>query len=452
KLHRKLGSIADEYYPIFKLQIFSKTLVFVRHPEDIKTILTSRANINKSSHYDLIKFVNDNDGINVSVGDKWRLRRKLVTPAFSLNALKTDAKIIKKHGEGFVKYLKTHEDTCIHEAIPLMSKLNLDIVCETTMGVNINECGIEGEANFREGADFYAEMPLYRAARPYIRDWMVKFIPIGWKRTRLMKKYNAFLNEIIEKRRALLQHNEYAPSNNYANGEGSTSGDTNGVCPIDILLRGEREGSIDSQGVHEEAESLIFAGFKTAALTMAYTLLLLAENESIQELARNEVVKVFGDSGGHLELSKLKELEYLERCIKETLRMFPAIPRIGRRLGEETKLSDYVLPAGSEVLILIDAVHRDPKFWPNPDEYDPDRFLPENGEFRHSHCYLPFSSGSRICLGYKYAMLTMKIILSMILNEYRLEPVMSVKDLDFEFGLDLKPRNPIHVRFIKINS
>ena len=122
-------------------------------------------------------------------------------------------------------------------------------------------------------------------------------------------------------------------------------------------------------------------------------------------------------------------LKYLHRVIKECLRLFPPIPLTGRQCYAESKVCGRTIPAGATILLNILSAHRDPKYWDQPDRFDPDRFLPENCKDRHPCAYVPFSIGSRNCIGATYAMNNMATFLATTLRTYELLPVDDHKDL-----------------------
>lgn len=96
----------------------------------------------------------------------------------------------------------------------------------------------------------------------------------------------------------------------------------------------------------------------------------------------------------------LNSMKYLEACIKEALRLYPSVPFIARKLNEDVPLSHYVLPRDTEVIIVLYNLHRDPKVFPRPEIYNPDRFFfPENSVGRNPYAYIPFSAGPRNCIG-----------------------------------------------------
>lgn len=98
-------------------------------------------------------------------------------------------------------------------------------------------------------------------------------------------------------------------------------------------------------------------------------------------------------------MQDLNEMKLLERVIKESLRLYPSVPVIQRTLDEDTKIGEYLVPKDTTISLLIYMLHRNPEIYPNPDVFDPDRFLPENSAKRHPYAYLPFSAASRNCIG-----------------------------------------------------
>lgn len=100
-----------------------------------------------------------------------------------------------------------------------------------------------------------------------------------------------------------------------------------------------------------------------------------------------------------ITMQDLGEMKLLERVIKEALRLYPSVPFIQRLLDEDVKVGEYLVPKDTTVNIQIYHLHRRPDIYPNPDVFDPDRFLPENSQKRHPYAYLPFSAASRNCIG-----------------------------------------------------
>ena len=136
-------------------------------------------------------------------------------------------------------------------------------------------------------------------------------------------------------------------------------------------------------------------------------------------------------------------------CIKEVLRMYPSAPLIARVLGEDIKThSGYILKTGSMVQLHIYDVHHNPDIYPNPEKFDPDRFLPENCQNRHNFAYVPFSAGPRNCIGQKFAILEIKAVLCGILATFILEPVDTPETVELIGDVVLRSKGNIKVKFI----
>ena len=139
----------------------------------------------------------------------------------------------------------------------------------------------------------------------------------------------------------------------------------------------------------------------------------------------------------------------MERCIKESLRLYPSVNIISRHLGEDVRItSGYLLPKGTHVVIYIYGVHRNPDIYPDPQKFDPDRFLPENCQNRHPFAYIPFSAGPRNCIGQKFAVLEMKAALCAILNNFWLEPVDTPQSIVPIVDIILRSKDDVKVKFI----
>lgn len=128
--------------------------------------------------------------------------------------------------------------------------------------------------------------------------------------------------------------------------------------------------------------------------------MLLANNPDCQEQIYDEINSVFSDPNEEPTIQKLNELRFLDRCIKESLRLYPSVAFISRSSEEDFVSSQNVtIPKGSVICIHIYDLHRNPDIYPEPEKFIPDRFLPENVQNRHPFAYIPFSAGPRNCIG-----------------------------------------------------
>ncbi|XP_044761645.1 probable cytochrome P450 6a14 isoform X2 [Coccinella septempunctata] len=171
------------------------------------------------------------------------------------------------------------------------------------------------------------------------------------------------------------------------------------------------------------AQAFIFflAGFETTSTTTSFAIFEMAMNDEIQEKARSEVKRVFEKHGGVWSYDAVQELTYLDMVLQETLRKYPAAPVFIRKCTENYYIPDsnVLIEEGVDILVPCFALHRDPEYFPNPDRFDPDRFAEqENRPKIWDYAYIPFGDGPRICIGMRFAMLQMKITLSILLQNY----------------------------------
>ncbi|KAL1462632.1 hypothetical protein WDU94_014454, partial [Cyamophila willieti] len=143
-----------------------------------------------------------------------------------------------------------------------------------------------------------------------------------------------------------------------------------------------------------------------------------------------EIVQILGEDASQTcpNYSDLTRLEYLDRVLKECLRMYPAAPIIARKTTEDIKMC-LTYFAGVSIAIPVFYLQNCPRYYNSPELFDPDRWLPENVSSRDPFCFLPFSSGPRNCVGGKYALLQMKVFTVAVLREYEILPTEECKSL-----------------------
>jgi len=125
---------------------------------------------------------------------------------------------------------------------------------------------------------------------------------------------------------------------------------------------------------------------------------------------------------------------------------------MARRLGEDLQLGKQFLPAGSEVCILPYGIHRIEHIYPDPEKFDPERFSPENSEKRNPYAFVPFSAGPRNCIGYKFAIMEMQVVLSKVLRGFILRPVPGKTTITPLFRLTLRASGGIYVKLEPRNN
>ncbi|MCW1958172.1 MAG: cytochrome P450 [Mycobacterium sp.] len=192
----------------------------------------------------------------------------------------------------------------------------------------------------------------------------------------------------------------------------------------------DREGLSDRE-IRDDLVTLVLAGHETTATTLAWVIDLLLHHPDVLQKVRDEA-----ENGGSA---------FTEAAINETLRLWPPAPITGRMTAGRYQLGDYTLEPGTRIVLLLDAVNRDPDSYPDPDEFRPERFLSTRPP---SHAWIPFGGGIKRCIGAAFAMCELVTVLHTLLREGRLEPVSARPEVPpWRAAPVLVPRNGTRVRF-----
>lgn len=182
----------------------------------------------------------------------------------------------------------------------------------------------------------------------------------------------------------------------------------------------EGVGMSDAQ-LHDEVLTMMFGGTTTSAETLTWIFHTLATHPEIEKKVRAEIDDVVGDrTVAHTDLPAL---EYTKRVVAEALRRYPAIWLTSRYAHREVTVQGQVIPRGADVFYSPHLLHHDPRSFPRPEEFDPDRWLPERAAESPRHAYIPFSSGFRKCIGDSFAQTEILVALVAVLQRWRLEQV-----------------------------
>ncbi|CAH0592586.1 unnamed protein product [Chrysodeixis includens] len=443
----KLGKeFTTRFEGIFRLWLFPYAAVFVYNPEDVEIIMSSTKHSEKSVIYNILKLWL-RDGLLLSKGQKWHERRKILTPAFHFNILKQYCEIFERTSERLIENLKRSSGEEI-DVLPEISEFTLHSICETSMGTRLGDDTTEvktyKKAILDLGGIFYE-----RLIRIYLYiDCLYYLTPLGRKQKKYLAAVHSFTENVIEQRKEYIEKNginfnEQDDEDSFSYKKQKTT------AMLDLLISAEKDGLIDREGIKEEVDTFMFEGHDTTASALTFFFMELANHKNIQDKIIEELKDIFGETKRPIKMDDLAKMKYLDRCIKESLRIYPPVHFIGRKVSETTVLSNYTVPAGSQCHIPIMFLHFNPRVFKNPYDFDPDRFLPENSVGRHPYAYIPFSAGPRNCIGQKFAIMEMKIATAKILQEFHLVPVTRPSDLVLTADMILRNDGPVLVKFIE---
>jgi cytochrome P450 len=193
---------------------------------------------------------------------------------------------------------------------------------------------------------------------------------------------------------------------------------------ISILLdaRDRKTGEpLTDYQIYDEIRTLILAGYETVGSGAAWSLYALSQHPAVLRQLEDELDRALGGRTPRVE--DLAKLPYLQMVINESLRVYPPIWAYPRDAISQDVLGDCHIPAKSMVLLSPYVTHHSPKVWENPEAFDPERFTPENSANRPRFAFYPFGGGQRQCIGSRYALMQMQVVVAMVVQQYRLHQI-----------------------------
>ncbi|KAK9890934.1 hypothetical protein WA026_012273 [Henosepilachna vigintioctopunctata] len=433
ELFRKYRELSKEFRPIYRVSLFHIDIVNLVNAVDIEQVL-SNPNHSKTNTYDFLQGWLGS-GLLTSSGEKWQLRRKLLAPAFDFNMLQDFLLVFNDETSKLVEKLTENLNESGTDISTYINHFTLHCVGETAMGWDWLDEGVLND--YRQNLKRMGQIILERVKNVWYRmNFIYTWTNLAYEEKRVILSLHRFTDTIIRRR---LQR------------KGSVI-ERKRLSLLDILLKQKEEGTnLSHEDIREEIDTFLFKGYETTTMALTMLLLLLANHQHIQESVIKEIEAVVGKKLRPLTSEELRRLEYLECCIKETLRLFPSVAVISRIAGEEyTTSTGFKVPKGTTLLMHIYDLHRDPSVFPYPDKFNPDRFKSENSSKRHPFSYIPFSEGPRNCIGEKFALWELKTAACGILQNFRLLPVDDLVDLKFYTDFVLRTSSPVRIKFIKI--
>ncbi|XP_026829551.1 cytochrome P450 4C1-like [Ooceraea biroi] len=420
----------ERYSPIYKTWYFTIAYVAITYPDEMQTILNNSKSSTKGMAYKLLRPWMG-DGLLLSKGTKWQERRKILTPAFHFHILKNFFSILVEESNRMTISLKHMKDSTVEDLTSFTSHHTLNIICETSMGISLRNIETSEQQQYRKAIHDISEIIIYRFLRPWYQyDTIFWFTPKYKQQVKCLKILHGFTEKIITERKRYHETTggRYLNFENTAEFDDMTGSRKKRLAMLDLMIAASNNNQMSDSDIREEVDTFMFEGHDTVSMAMTFAILLLAEHKDVQDRVRTEVNAVMEKNGGKLTMTALQNLSYLERCLKETMRLYPSVLLITRTLVEDVMLKSYLVPAGVELYIDILSLHKNPEFWPNPEVFDPDRFLPELVQNRHPFAYIPFSAGSRNCIGQRFAMMELKTVIGTLVHNFCLEPIDYLKD------------------------
>lgn len=376
-------------------------------------ILSSNVAITKSWDYNFVhtwlKF-----GLLTSKGEKWRSRRKMLTPSFHFRVLNDFQKVINNQCVTLVQQLNKEIGKDETEILNFVSLCSLDVICESASGVKINS-QLDKSSSYVKALHTLTDIAMSRILHPqFWVENIFRMLPTGITYNNELRKVHNFTKKVIQERLHATSKDETTSFSNDLNIYGSSKK----LAFLDLLIEEHRKNpNFTIDDIQEEMDTFTFEGHDTTASGISWCMFLLGHHPDIQQNIYEELMRNLGDSN-YISVQDTRELKYLEMVIKESHRLYPPVPIIGRSIEEDIIIDGMLVPKGINCYVNIMSIHRDPDVYPNPEIFDPERFSYEEIAKRNPFAFVPFSAGSRNCIGQKFAMNEEKTIIANLVKNF----------------------------------
>ncbi|XP_029950371.1 cytochrome P450 4V8 [Salarias fasciatus] len=441
---RQIHDFTQQFWnePLLKIWVGPLPFVVLFHAETVEALVGSSVHIEKGESY---RFLHPwlGTGLLTSTGQKWRQRRKMLTPTFHFSILTEFLEVMNEQAEILVERLEKQAGKGPFNCFSHITLCALDIICETAMGKKVYAQS-NSDSEYVKSVYKMSDIVSRRQRTPWFWPQLVYYtFGEGREHDRTLKVLHSFTSKVIRERAQVMSNTETDSENE--------QGQNKRKAFLDMLLKttDENGNPMSHQDIQEEVDTFMFEGHDTTAAGMNWALHLIGSHPEVHRKVQQELQEVFGSSYRSISTDDLKKLKYLECVIKESLRLFPSVPFFARTLCEDCHINGFKVPKGANGIIVTYALHRDPRFFPEPEEFRPERFLPENSVGRPPYAYIPFSAGLRNCIGQRFALMEEKVVLASILRNFNIEACQKREELNPVGDLILRPEKGIWIKVEK---
>jgi cytochrome P450 len=361
------------------------------HPDHTKRVLlTEREKFDKTDDF-RIAF---GEGLLTVEGEEWAAQRDVLQPLFARDS-------VMGYADGMVEQIRRRSERWADgDRIELqreMTHMTLDVLFATVLG---RELALDGDRKIR-------------AAAEHLHDWFLPttyFLP-DWVPTPARRRFRRAKATLREEADRLLDEKA-----------GDAPTDPTDAEDLLSLLVGLREAGIADTGMlsderlRDQMVTMIFAGHDTTTTTLTFAFWALATHPEVRERFHEEVDRLDGPP----TMADVEDLDVTDRVVTETLRLFPPVYSLPRQAATDVAFDGYRVPEGELVSLPIRHIQRDPRFFDDPERFDPGRWTAELRRELHDFAYAPFGGGPRICIGREFALLEAKLALAAIGRNYEL--------------------------------
>ncbi len=389
-LHYTLQCVR-EYGDVVGWQFGPFPAITLNHPDLVEQVLVTQVrNFVKSSVYRRGLRILGN-GLLTSEGEFWQRQRRLVQPAFHQERIAAYAQVMVAYANQLLDQWQDGEIRDVHQD---MMSLTSQIASKTLFDVDITEETEGVQAALNAVMDFNAQL----SNQYLVPGWMPT--PSNLRYQRAIQQLDVIIYRIIEQRRA-------------------SGKDTGDLLSMLLQIRDESDGTqMTNRQVRDEAMTLFLAGHETTANALTWLWFLLSQHPQVEAKLQQELKTVLGSRTP--TVADIRQLRYTEGVVLEAMRLYPPVWGMSRVALQDCVLGEYNVKAGTTVFLSQWAMHRDPRFYENPEVFHPDRWADNLLKKLPTFAYFPFGGGQHICIGKAFAMMEAVLLVATIAQKFRL--------------------------------
>jgi cytochrome P450 len=383
--------VTREHGPLVRVPLGPRSFTLVSHPDDLRLVLQEHAKqYERGRAVDVIRPMLGN-GLPMSDGDVWRRKRRTMQPAFNRGHLNGLVDTMVSVTERYVA--RFHDGQALNTS-DLMMRLTRDIIVETMFSDELGSDTAELDAALATLERYVAR---YAFVPVHVPVWLPTPDNYGF-RNAIGSLDRLVLRLVDSRRKTGAKHNDL----------------------LDALLaaRDEQGEPMPARELRDELVNIFFAGHETTANTLTWTTFLLSKHPDVFERVREEADRVLGDRRPTAE--DVAKLEYTTAVLREALRLYPPGWIFGRIAKEDDNLRGHAIHKDDMLAICPLVTHRMPEYWPNPERFDPERFVGDRTGGNRGFTYLPFGAGPHMCIGNYFALTEAALAVAMIVRRAKL--------------------------------
>ncbi|XP_032965879.1 cytochrome P450 3A12-like isoform X1 [Rhinolophus ferrumequinum] len=353
--------------------------------------------------------------VTLSEDENWKRIRTLLSPTFTSGKLKEMFPIIGQYGDVLVRNLKKEADKGKPVTLKdIFGAYSMDVITSTSFGVNIDSLNNPQDPfvqNIKLLLKFHLFDPLilsiilFPFLIPVFEALNILVFP-----KRLTDFFTKSIKRIKESRLRDKQKHR--------------------VDFLQLMMNTQNSAEMDNHKGNQTLSDLelvaqsivfIFAGYETTSTALSFLMYILATHPEVQQKLQEEIDTTFPNKAPPT-YDALVQMEYLDMVLNETLRLFPILGRIERVCKKDVEIKGVLIPKGTVVMVPNFVLQRDSTFWPEPEEFHPERFSKENKDGINPYIYLPFGTGPRNCIGMRFALMNMKLAVVRVLQNFSFKP------------------------------